>query len=60
MEYLNSKTVVKITSLSSVTIWRLERDGKFPKRVQLSLRRVGWRKDEINEWILERKVVNGN
>jgi prophage regulatory protein len=59
MEYLNSKTIVKMTSLSRVTIWRLERDGKFPKRVQLSPRRVGWREDEIQEWI-SKKSENRN
>ena len=59
MKYLNSKTVVNMTSLSRVTLWRLERDGRFPKRVQLSPRRVGWREDEIKEWI-SKKSENRN
>jgi prophage regulatory protein len=43
--------VVKATGLSSVTIWRRERDGNFPKRRRLGPNAVGWRSDEIEAWI---------
>ena len=33
------------------TIWRLERDGKFPRRIQLGKNSVGWRLDEILDYI---------
>ncbi len=36
---------------SKVTIWRLERDGKFPKRVQVSPGRHAWLEDEIRKHI---------
>jgi prophage regulatory protein len=39
---------------SKVHIWRLERDGKFPKRVPLGQSRHGWLDSEINEWITAR------
>jgi len=39
---------------SKVHLWRLERDGKFPKRVPLSQSRHGWLDSEINEWITAR------
>jgi prophage regulatory protein len=35
-------------------LWRLEKIGKFPKRVTLSPMRHGWPEDEIDAWILER------
>jgi prophage regulatory protein len=37
--------------LSRTQLWRLEAAGKFPKRVHLSARCVGWREDEIDSFI---------
>jgi prophage regulatory protein len=39
---------------SKVHIWRLERAGKFPKRVPLGASRHGWSECEIDEWIAAR------
>ena len=36
---------------SKVHLWRLERAGKFPKRVPLGKARHGWLETEIDEWI---------
>lgn len=33
---------------------RLERAGKFPKRVYIGPQRVAWPADEINDWLTER------
>ena len=43
--------VVAITGLSGTSIWRHERDGRFPRRRRLGVTLVGWRSDEISEWI---------
>ena len=51
MRILKTNEVVKIIGLSKVTIWRMERSGTFPKRINLSDRRVGWVESEILEWI---------
>src|SRR5688572_16465644 len=40
-----------ITSLSRSQIFKLERDGKFPKRVQLSGGAVAWRRSELKAWL---------
>ena len=39
---------------SKVDLWRLERDGKFPKRVPLGQSRHGWLDSEIDGWITAR------
>jgi prophage regulatory protein len=39
---------------SKVHIWRLEREGKFPKRVPLGASRHGWVDTEIDDWLVER------
>jgi len=51
MKVLPIKEVTNLTGLSRVTIWRMEHKGMFPQRVSLSPRRVGWRENEINEWL---------
>ena len=51
MKVLPIKEVTNLTGLSRVTIWRMEHKGMFPKRIALSPRRVGWRENEINEWL---------
>jgi prophage regulatory protein len=45
--------------LSRVTAWRLERAGKFPKRVKLGENSVGWRLDEVEAWLESRPRVGG-
>lgn len=54
MKILNPHEVVKLTGLSRVTLWRLEKSGKFPQRVNLTASRVGWIETEIDEWIESR------
>ncbi len=54
MDLLSSKEVQKRTNLSGVTLWRLEKSGKFPKRVNITPSRVGWMEEEIDEWITSR------
>lgn len=43
-----------MTGLSRVQWWRLEREGKVPKRIQLGENSVGWLRHEIQAWISER------
>lgn len=45
------KEVQRLTDLSRTTIWRLERTGKFPSRLPLTGSRVGWRYNDIQDWI---------
>jgi predicted DNA-binding transcriptional regulator AlpA len=42
------------TSLSRSQRWRLEREGRFPARVPLSVRTFGWVEAEIEDWIAAR------
>ena len=55
---LAPKAVEVITGLSRVTIWREEREGRFPARVQLTGNRVGWYGHEIKAWMESRPRVN--
>ncbi|MGJ8693947.1 MAG: helix-turn-helix transcriptional regulator [Thalassotalea sp.] len=44
----------QISGLSRTRRWELERDGKFPKRIQLSERAIAWRLSSLMTWIEER------
>ncbi len=56
---LRKKEVCRRVGLSPVTIWRMEREGNFPPRVQLSKRAVGWDEKKISRWLDERPGPNG-
>jgi prophage regulatory protein len=44
----------RLTGLSRTQRWRLERAGRFPQRLQLSERAIGWLEREVRDWIAER------
>ena len=43
--------------LSRSTVWRLERAGKFPQRVRIGLRGIGWYESEIDDFLANREGV---
>lgn len=55
--YLRWPTIQEVSALSRVTVWRMERDGKFPRRRQLSANSVGWLKSEVDAWVDSREQV---
>lgn len=55
--YLREPQVFERTKLSRSTRWRLERDGKFPKRRRLSANAVGWLASEIENWMTSRELA---
>lgn len=48
------------TGVSRVQWWRLEREGKAPRRIRLSANSIGWLRSELNQWIVERAGQRGN
>ena len=54
--FLREEEVRYITGLSRTTRWRLQRDGKFPRRRKISTNAVGWLASEINAWMTERSA----
>jgi prophage regulatory protein len=58
-ELLHRRDVLRITGLSRSTVDRLERAGRFPRRVQLSPRRVAWPAESVAAWASSRPTVGG-
>ena len=50
--------IIHKTGLSLSTIWRLERDGTFPRRRSLGPQAIGWLESEVNDWLQSREPVN--
>ena len=45
--------------LSDPTIWRLEKQGKFPRRLRLGGSAVGWLESEIIAWLQKKAEARG-
>lgn len=50
--------VMRLTRLGRSTIYRLLAVGQFPSPVQLSVRAVGWRRSDVDNWTAERPQVS--
>ena len=48
------------TGLSPMQCARLEQAGKFPARIVLGPRSVGWLESEVDNWIAERIAERGH
>ena len=52
---IRKPVVQRRTGLSDTTLWRYEKRGDFPARIQITEGGVvGWFEDEIDRWIHER------
>ena len=54
---IRKQELIQITGLSYATLWRRERAGDFPQRLRLGPHAVGWRLDEIEDWMASRPRV---
>jgi prophage regulatory protein len=54
MKILSKRELKAKTSISVQHLDRLEKAGRFPKRIRLTQNRVGWLESEVDEWIKDR------
>jgi prophage regulatory protein len=40
-----------------MTLWRLEKAGKFPARRRLGMNSVAWLEEDVNTWIASRPAI---
>jgi prophage regulatory protein len=50
-EVFRPKEVIKIVGKSRSQLWRDEKEGKFPRRVKIGARAVGWLRSDILSWL---------
>jgi len=54
MRILRQRHVCERVGYSPMHIWRLEKAGRFPRRLKLGPNSVGWLAEEIDDWIKAR------
>ncbi|MDE0658605.1 MAG: AlpA family phage regulatory protein [Gammaproteobacteria bacterium] len=43
--------VARRTGLSEATLYRMAHTGRFPTPVRLGKRAIGWRREDVDEWV---------
>ncbi len=56
LKMLRFPSVRERTGLSRTTIWRLERQGAFPRHRRISANAVAWLEHEVSAWIREKST----
>lgn len=51
---LRLRQVIELTGLGRDSVYRLIREGRFPRQRRLSERASAWRSDEVAAWIESR------
>jgi prophage regulatory protein len=54
LQVLRLPQVCKVTGLCRSMIYQLEAERRFPCRIKLGLRAVGWIEGEVQEWLAVR------
>ena len=58
LQILRLPQVCKVTGLGRSMIYQLEAERKFPHRVRIGLRAVGWVESEVQAWLANRIESN--
>lgn len=56
---LRKPEVLAKVALSDASIWRREKRGDFPQRINLGGQAVGWLSSEVDQWLEQRKAARG-
>jgi prophage regulatory protein len=54
VQILRLPQVCKVTGLGRSMIYQLEAERRFPARVRIGLRAVGWVESEVQRWLTNR------
>jgi prophage regulatory protein len=57
---VRKKELLATIGLSDATVWRMERDGFFPKRIRLGGNSCGWLESEVLSWLSQRPRAGNN
>jgi prophage regulatory protein len=57
LQLVRLATVIAMTGLGKSSIYKLEAEGRFPSRVQLTKRATAWPLDRVEAWIVSRPRV---
>jgi prophage regulatory protein len=49
-QFIRVRKVLELTQIGRTTLWRLVREGKFPKPVRIGPNSVAWRELDYESW----------
>jgi prophage regulatory protein len=58
LKILRLPQVCEVTGLRRSMIYQMEADLRFPKRVKIGVRAVGWLEKEVNAWLIKRIALS--
>jgi prophage regulatory protein len=58
LQVLRLPQVCKVTGLCRSMIYQLEAKDRFPRRIRIGLRAVGWVEGEVQDWLAERLALS--
>jgi len=58
IQILRLPDVCKATGLGRSMVYQLEASQRFPARVRIGTRAVGWVEEEIQSWLTERILIS--
>ena len=57
LRFVRLTEVMRMTGLRKTTIYKLQADGEFPQRVQITTHCVGWIECEVQAWLNQRAAT---
>jgi prophage regulatory protein len=54
VQLLRLPQVCKVTGLRRSMIYQLEAEQRFPRRIKIGVRAVGWIEGEVQQWLWQR------
>ena len=57
---LRAAAVMDKCGFRRTTLWRLVHEADFPKPIFITGKAIGWREDQVDEWIDARPVAVSN
>ncbi len=54
VQLLRLPQVCQVTGLRRSMIYQLEAEQRFPRRIKIGVRAVGWIEGEIQQWVAQR------
>jgi prophage regulatory protein len=58
MRYIRFKELRQRVPLGRTTIWRMMRDGQFPRSRRIGKAAMAWLEDEVEGWIRRRAAAH--
>jgi prophage regulatory protein len=60
LQILRLPQVCSVTGLRRSMIYQLEAEQRFPKRIKIGIRAVGWIESEVQTWVAKRVAASRN